>query len=81
MRIVWTILAADDLQQISDFLYQQNLSKAPELVRRIYDSVSTLKKFPYAGRSGKKSGTRELIISGLPYLAVYEIAAEEQVES
>lgn len=73
MRIVWTTLASDDLEQIADFLQQKNIFRASELVRRIYDSVSTLRKFPYTGRPGKKSGTRELVTSGLPYIVVYEV--------
>jgi toxin ParE1/3/4 len=32
-----------------------------------------LAQFPEQGRTGRKSGTRELALSGLPYLAVYRL--------
>jgi toxin ParE1/3/4 len=33
-------------------------------------------EFPELGRSGRKAGTRELIFSGLPYLAIYRLRSD-----
>jgi addiction module RelE/StbE family toxin len=43
------------------------------LVRRIYDAPSVLLTFPNQGRPGKKKGTRELTLSPLSYIVVYQI--------
>jgi toxin ParE1/3/4 len=32
--------------------------------------------FPHRGRPGKKEGTRELVLSPLPYLVVYGISGD-----
>ena len=45
----------------------------------IYDSADSLKYAPYKGRSGRKPGTRELIISGFPFVVIYR-AGKEAVE-
>jgi toxin ParE1/3/4 len=70
MHVVWTLTAAADLEQISDYLFEQNTEIGPDVIRRIYQSISELKKFPNRGRPGRKQGTRELVLVSLPYLAV-----------
>jgi toxin ParE1/3/4 len=42
----------------------------------IYERLSALMEFPEQGRQGRKSGTRELIFTGLPYLAIYRIRGD-----
>jgi toxin ParE1/3/4 len=46
---------------------------------RIRETTSLLLDFPYIGREGALSGTRELVVPSLPYIVVYrvEIAEEE----
>ena len=55
----------------------------PEAVRRvavgIYDAINSLALFPRRGRPGRKPGTREFILPGLPWLAVYRVG-EDVVE-
>jgi addiction module RelE/StbE family toxin len=74
MRIRWTEPAADDLTRICDYIDARD---GPAAARRValalYQGVDSLPQFPYRGRTGRKSGTRELIYAHLPYLAVYTI--------
>ena len=76
MKLRWTEEAANDLEQITDYLFENAPGRAGELVREIYDAASALLKFPHRGRPGRKEGTRELVLSPLPYVVVYQIAAE-----
>lgn len=69
--------AAADLEQISDYLLQRYPRLAQPTVLRIYNSIKTLKTSPYRGRIGTRRGTRELVLTPLPYLVVYRI--QEQV--
>jgi len=39
----------------------------------IYERLNALMESPEQGRQGRKSGTRELIFTGLSYLAIYRI--------
>ena len=63
--------AAYDLEGISNYLHLHHPSFANSTIQRLYDAARSLKQFPYVGRVGKKSGTRELVLAPLPYLMIY----------
>ena len=74
MRIRWTEPAVRDFSQICDYIEEND---GPEAARRvalaIHQRISSLPQFPQRGRRGRKPGTRELVLAGLPYLAVYRL--------
>ena len=76
MELRWTEEAAADLERIADYLFERTPAHASELVLAIYDGSTALQSFPYRGRPGKKGGTRELVLSPLPYLVVYRIIGD-----
>jgi addiction module RelE/StbE family toxin len=71
VELRWTSKAATDLERIADYLFEQTPDHAPELVQALYEASSRLLTFPQGGRPGKKKGTRELVLSPLPYVVVY----------
>lgn len=73
MRLRWTASAVRDLERIADYLFDETPEHAPRLVRSLYKSATALKTFPNRGRTGKKQGTRELVIPSLPYIVVYQV--------
>jgi toxin ParE1/3/4 len=79
MRLRWTPDAAGDLESIAQRIQQSNPGTARKVIRTTLDSIELLIKFPHRGRSGALGGTRELILSPLPYIAVYRIK-DQQVE-
>jgi len=77
MRIRWTEPAADDLTGICDYIKEHDgPERARKVALRIHEGIDQLKQFPRLGRPGRKPGTRELIFSGLPFLAIYRIRDE-----
>lgn len=76
MRVLWTLAAADDLQDIANYLFEKTPQNAARLIREIYGAPSSLKNFPKRGRVGKKPGTRELVLPSLPYVIVYQVKGE-----
>lgn len=54
----------------------ENPAAAHRIATRIYQAVELLKVFPMRGRAGRVTGTRKLVIPGLPYIVVYRIARE-----
>ena len=42
----------------------------------IYERIDSLTAFPLLGRPGRAADTRELVIPGLPYLAVYRLKGD-----
>jgi toxin ParE1/3/4 len=76
VRIVWTTAAVVDLEQISDYLLEHHPELATTIIQCIFKAISELKLFPGRGRPGRKEGTRELVLTQLPYLAIYELVGE-----
>jgi toxin ParE1/3/4 len=76
MKLRWTEEAADDLEHITDYLLENTPERATDLVDQIYNSPCALLSFPYRGRPGKKDGTREIVLSPLPYIVVYQISGD-----
>jgi addiction module RelE/StbE family toxin len=77
MVVRWTEPAARDLTRICNYIGgHSSAATARRVALSIYEGVASLSEFPEQGRPGRKSGTRELILSGLPYLAVYRLRGD-----
>jgi len=68
--------AAEDLAKIGSYLHANQPAYASETLQSIYLSARSLRQFAEKGRLGKMDGTRELVLSPLPYLIVYSLSAE-----
>ena len=73
MKIRWTAEATDNLEHIRRHIEEDNPEAAVRIVRAIFYHIKTLSVFPNRGRTGRKEGTRELVLSPLPYLVVYRV--------
>ena len=73
MRIRWTPPAAADLQSISNYLKVHQPEYRQPTMRNLYEKIRALKDAPYVGRPGIVEGTRELLFSPMPYVAVYRV--------
>jgi len=76
MRIRWTPAAAADLQNISDYLKEHHPHYRQPTMRKLYDTIRSLKQMPGRGRPGSEEGTREVLFHPLPYVAVYRVTDE-----
>lgn len=72
-EIVWTDNARQDLDDIAAFIALDKPKAAEYVVRRIVEAVAGLSFYPRIGRAGRNEDTRELVISGTPYMAVYRL--------
>ena len=76
MRVRWTIPAADDLEELTDYIRRDNPTAAREIAGAILESVSRLAAFPSLGRPGEAPGTRELVIPRFSsYVVVYRVTS------
>ena len=73
MRIRWTPAAAADLQNISDYLKEHHPQYRQPTMRKLYETIRSLKQWPGRGRLGSEEGTREILFQPLPYVAVYRV--------
>ena len=73
MKVNWTRGALQSLSCIRDYIASDNEIASATVARRIKNAVKQLEIFPHAGRLGLRSGTRELVVAGLPYVVVYRV--------
>ncbi len=79
MAIVWTTAARRDVNEIWDFIEVRNPDAAELVSSEILRAVEGLLQFPKRGKPGRVKETRELVVSGLPYVVVYLLADERVV--
>ena len=74
MVIRWTKPAADDLTHICEYTAKRfGPAPARRAALAIYDGADSLGSLPNLGRLGRKPGTRELIVAGIPFLIIYRV--------
>jgi toxin ParE1/3/4 len=71
--IQWLDDAIDDLQALRQYIAQDKPSAANRVAKRVLDAINLLSEQPSMGRPGRISGTRELIISNMPYIVPYRV--------
>ncbi len=77
MRIRWLRTALRNLQQEAEYIAQEDPAAAQRVVGRIGDAVRHLEGHPSMGRAGRVPGTRELVVSGTPYIVPYRVRGQE----
>lgn len=73
VEIVWSAVARTRLQEIHAYVAMDKPEAAERLAMRIVAVVEALRTHPYLGRVGAEPGTRELVIGGTPYIAIYRV--------
>jgi len=74
LRLRWARLAERDLDEIADYIGQDNPAAAARVVLELIDQAeSLLPEHPAIGRPGRVLGTRELVIGNLPYILAYRV--------
>ncbi len=76
MRLQWTLTASRNLEAVEAYIERENPVAALETVLEILRQVDVLKNHPGLGRPGRVEGTRELVITGLPYIVPYLVEGE-----
>jgi toxin ParE1/3/4 len=67
----WTRIAVADLDSAYLYIAADDPAAAFGVVERIERAVSMLRRHPEAGRVGRVRGTRELVVSGTPFIVPY----------
>ena len=77
MDVVWLEDAVNDLKTIGDYIAEEDNEAAYQVLIQIQAAAESLALHPEIGRPGRVEKTRELIISGLPYILPYYIKKNE----
>jgi toxin ParE1/3/4 len=76
MNAVWSPRAIGHLVAIREYIEKDSDENAAKVARRILDAIGILQTQPQMGRPGRLAGTRELVISGTPYVIPYRVRRE-----
>lgn len=79
MRMRWTEGANGNLDQVEEYIAQDNPPAAVATVNKIIEAAQMLTDYPTVGKRGRERGTRELVVAGLPYIIIYAVHREELV--
>ncbi len=75
MKIFWTDSAIVDVRSLRRYIARDNARAAARVAAKIVSTTQALlAEHPHMGRPGRVDGTRELIISGTPYIIAYHVA-------
>ena len=77
MTVRWLPRALLNLREIHDHIAEHHLEAAEDAVGRIREAVNRLAEYPAMGRTGRVLGTRELMVSGTPYIVPYRVREGE----
>jgi len=73
LTVVWLRLALQDMRECAEFIARDDPEAARRVVDRIWKEGQSLRLLPDRGRPGRVSGTRELVLQGLPYFLAYRV--------
>jgi toxin ParE1/3/4 len=76
MTVVWSPRAIRHLVAIRKYIEKDSEGNAALIAARIFDAVAILRTQPQMGRPGRLTGTRELVVSGTPYIVPYRVRRE-----
>jgi addiction module RelE/StbE family toxin len=79
MKLRLTLAAESDLEHVRDTIILENPAAAEKVQQAITKAIELLRFFPYLGRRGVLTGTREKTIKSLPYIVVYRVQDEELI--
>jgi len=73
VQVKWLRRALKNLDEEAEYIAAEDPEAAARIVERIVGAVNRLATHPHSGRPGRVPGTRELVISGTPYLVPYRV--------
>jgi toxin ParE1/3/4 len=76
VRVRWLRSALRNLDEIHAYVLADDPRAADRLIARIEEAVGQIAHYPALGRAGRVEGTRELVISGTPYIVPYRVRGE-----
>ena len=76
MIIVWSPRALGHLHDLRGYIARDNPGAASRVGASLLAAVERLADMPNLGRPGRVAGTRELVVSGTPYLIAYRLRGD-----
>jgi toxin ParE1/3/4 len=79
VRVRWLRTAVRTLDAQADHIARDDPAAALRTLIRVRAAVESLGKYPAMGRPGRVPLTRELVVSGTPFVVVYRGRADVEI--
>jgi toxin ParE1/3/4 len=79
LKVRWLKRALANLEAEAEYIFRDSHAAAQRVVLAIEQAVQLLASHPAMGRAGRVEGTRELVVTGTPYIIPYRVR-EDRVE-
>jgi toxin ParE1/3/4 len=76
MRVVISDTAKAEIAGQIAYIRERNPDAARQQRERISRAVARLRQMPRIGKPGRLENTRELLVTGTPFILIYEIAGD-----
>jgi len=76
VKIIWTRLALEDINYAYEYIAANNPDAALDTIERIENAINRLLQYPEIGRLGQVMGTRELVVTGTPFIVPYRVRGD-----
>jgi toxin ParE1/3/4 len=73
MKIVWSRRAIQQLEHVREFIAADQPAAARAITESVIEAVEALSAQAHLGRPGRVVGTRELVVTGTPYILPYRV--------
>ena len=73
LAVRWLKRALANLEAEAEYISRDSAAAAQRVVTAIEQAISLLADHPGLGRSGRVEGTRELVVTGTPYIVPYRV--------
>lgn len=75
VQVRWLNSALRNLREEAEYIALEDPQAAARVVMLLEKSAAVLSENPSLGRAGRVPGTRELIVTGTPYIVPYRVHA------
>ena len=79
MKLDWSARALADIKSIDAYISRHDPRAAERVFKAIQAAAQRLRTFPRSGPPGPLPGTRQIVVTGTPYLMPYRIEADRVV--
>lgn len=79
LKVRWLKRALANLEAEAEYISRDSHAAAQRVITAIEQAVQLLASHPALGRAGRVEGTRELVVTGTPYIIPYRVR-EDRVE-
>ena len=76
MKLDWSARSLADINSIKAYISASNPRAADRVFTAIKATGERLRRFPHSGPRGNRAGTRQIVVSGTPYLIVYRLGPD-----